>query len=161
MPVELVIAPEADLDVAAAYVWYEGRRAGLGEDFLSSVDACLGSSRRRPEMYPVVHEGYHRALVHGFPYAVFYKAYIAGDGHDLRRISYLSRPGQMAPAPPLTGCIRTHDHRASPGRPPVHVPVLSAREPTQVQGRNGRIPPCGKRRRFTKGRFAQPDYLLD
>jgi hypothetical protein len=48
MPVDLVIAPEAELDIAEAYVWYEGRRAGLGEEFLSSVDACLESIRRRP-----------------------------------------------------------------------------------------------------------------
>ncbi|MGD0497085.1 MAG: type II toxin-antitoxin system RelE/ParE family toxin [Bryobacteraceae bacterium] len=73
MPVELVIAPEAELDVAEAYVWYEGRRAGLGEEFLSSVDACLESIRRRPEMYPVVHEGYRRSLIRRFPYAVFYE----------------------------------------------------------------------------------------
>jgi hypothetical protein len=39
VPVELVIAPEAEMDIAEAYVWYEDRRAGLGEEFLSSVDA--------------------------------------------------------------------------------------------------------------------------
>ena len=72
MPVELVIAPEAELDIAEAYLWYEGRRAGLGEEFLSSVDACL-ESIRRPEMYPVVHEGYRRSLIRRFPYAVFYE----------------------------------------------------------------------------------------
>jgi hypothetical protein len=43
MPVELVIVPEAEADIADAYIWYEGRRAGLGEEFLSSVDACLES----------------------------------------------------------------------------------------------------------------------
>ena len=73
MPVELVIAPEAEWDVAEAYVWYEGRRAGLGEEFLSSVDACLQSIRRLPEMYPVVHEAYRRSLIRRFPYAVFYE----------------------------------------------------------------------------------------
>src|ERR1035437_1336320 len=73
MLVELVIAPEAELDIADAYVWYEGRRAGLGEEFLSSVDACLEGIRRRPEMYPVVHEGYRRSLIRRFPYAVFYE----------------------------------------------------------------------------------------
>jgi hypothetical protein len=66
MPVELAIAPEAELDIAEAYEWYEGRRAGLGEEFLSSVDACLESIRRRPEMYPVVHEGYRRSLIRAF-----------------------------------------------------------------------------------------------
>jgi hypothetical protein len=39
MPIELVVAPEAESDIAEAYAWYEGRRAGLGEEFLSSVDA--------------------------------------------------------------------------------------------------------------------------
>jgi plasmid stabilization system protein ParE len=72
MPVELVIAPDAELDIAEAYDWYEGRRAGLGEEFLSSVDACLESIRRWPEMYPVVHEGYRRSLIRRFPDAVFY-----------------------------------------------------------------------------------------
>ena len=73
MPVELVIAPEAGLDIAEAYLWYESRRAGLGEEFLSSVDACLESIRRQPEMYPLVHEGYRRSLIRRFPYAVFHE----------------------------------------------------------------------------------------
>ena len=74
MPVELVIAPEAELEIAEAYVWYEGRRVGLGEEFLSSVDACLESIRRRPSIYPVVHQGYRRSLIRRFPYAVFYES---------------------------------------------------------------------------------------
>ena len=41
MPAELIVAPEAEQDIAEAYEWYEGRRAGLGEEFMSSVDACL------------------------------------------------------------------------------------------------------------------------
>src|SRR5260370_34332451 len=73
MAVELVIAPEAEFDVAEGYLWYEGRRAGLGEVFLSSVEASLESIRRRPEMYPVVHQGYRRSLIRRFPYAVFYE----------------------------------------------------------------------------------------
>jgi plasmid stabilization system protein ParE len=73
MPVELVIAPEAELDIAEAYDWYEGRRAGLGEEFLSSVDACLESIRRQPRMHSVVHKDYRRSLIRRFPYAVFYE----------------------------------------------------------------------------------------
>jgi plasmid stabilization system protein ParE len=73
VPVDLVLAPEAELDISEAYIWYEVRRAGLGEEFLSSVDACLESIRRRPEMYPAVYEGYRRSLIRRFPYAVFYE----------------------------------------------------------------------------------------
>jgi plasmid stabilization system protein ParE len=69
----LLLAPEAEFDIAEAYAWYEGRRPGLGEEFLSSVEACLESTRRRPEMYPVVYESYRRSLTRRFPYAVFYE----------------------------------------------------------------------------------------
>ena|ERR1035441_3256699 len=71
MPVELVIAPEAELDIAEAYVWYEGRKAGLGEEFLTSVDACLESIRRRPEMLSFTKAAV--ALIRRFPNAVFYE----------------------------------------------------------------------------------------
>jgi plasmid stabilization system protein ParE len=73
MAAELVFAPGAEQDIAEAYVWYEDRRAGLGEEFLSSVDACMESIRRQPEMHPEVHEGYRRSLIRRLPYAVFYE----------------------------------------------------------------------------------------
>ena len=41
MGANLVVAPEAELDLTEAYIWYEARRVGLGEEFLGSVDACL------------------------------------------------------------------------------------------------------------------------
>ena len=71
MAAELVFAPEAELDIAEAYTWYEARRVGLGEDFLSSVDACMESIRRQPDMFPLIHEGYRRSMIRRFPYAVF------------------------------------------------------------------------------------------
>jgi hypothetical protein len=41
MAAELILAPEAELDLAEAYDWYELRRIGLGEEFLGCVDACI------------------------------------------------------------------------------------------------------------------------
>jgi plasmid stabilization system protein ParE len=73
MAAELILAPETELDLAEAYAWYEKRRVGLGEEFLSSVDACLEGIRRQPEMYALVHETYRRALIRRFPFAVFYE----------------------------------------------------------------------------------------
>jgi len=57
---ELVIAPEAEQDLADAYAWYEIRRPGLGEEFLSCVGACIEAIRRRPEIHPLVFEDYRR-----------------------------------------------------------------------------------------------------
>jgi len=77
MAAELIIAPEAEQDMAEAYGWYEGRRTGLGEELLSCVDARIEAIRRTPEMHAVVHENYRRGLVRRFPYAVFYE-YVGG-----------------------------------------------------------------------------------
>ena len=77
MAAELILAPEVEQDIAEAYAWYEARRAGLGEEFLSCVDACLATICRLPEMQAAVHEQYRRRFVRRFPYAVFYE-YAAG-----------------------------------------------------------------------------------
>ena len=73
MAVKLIVAPEAELDVSEAYAWYEMRRAGLGEDFVSSVEACINRICPQPLSYPVVHETYRRPLVRRFPYAIFFE----------------------------------------------------------------------------------------
>ena len=73
MAARLVVAREAAHDIEEAYNWYEGRRVGLGEDFLSAVDACIQAIGREPEMYAKTHEDYRRGLLRRFPYAVFYE----------------------------------------------------------------------------------------
>ena len=46
MAAELVVAPEAELDLTEAYLWYESRRMGLGEEFLNAVDASMERIQR-------------------------------------------------------------------------------------------------------------------
>ena len=72
MAAELVIAPEAEHDLANAYDWYETQRVGLGEEFLGSVDAAMQGIQRRPLLHAMVHEEFRRKLVRRFPYAIFY-----------------------------------------------------------------------------------------
>ena len=89
MAAKPLFIPEAERDVADAYDWYQARRAGLGEDFLSCVDACVQALCRSPEMYAVVHETYRRALVRRFPYAIFYEH--AGDVVTVYSVFHTSR----------------------------------------------------------------------
>ncbi len=89
MAAKLIMAPEAEQDVADAFGWYEGRRPGLGEEFLSCVDACIQAIRRAPEMHSVVHETYRRALVRRFPYAIFYEH--AGETVTIYSVFHTSR----------------------------------------------------------------------
>lgn len=73
MSTRLIVAPEAEQDIDAAYAWYEVRRRGLGAEFLDCVDACVQVLLRWPLSHEIVHENYRRALVRRFPYAVFYE----------------------------------------------------------------------------------------
>jgi plasmid stabilization system protein ParE len=89
MDAKLIFAPEVERDVDEAYAWYEGRRTGLGEEFLSCVEACLQRVCRSPELHAKVHEDYRRALVRRFPYAVYYE--IAEDVVTVYCIMHTSR----------------------------------------------------------------------
>jgi len=77
MAVEFIIAPEVEQDLAETYAWYEARRTGLGEEFLSCVDAGIAATCCMPEMYAAIHEQYRRRFVRRLPYAIFY-GYTAG-----------------------------------------------------------------------------------
>lgn len=70
---ELSLTEDAERDILEAFSWYEERRSGLGEDFLTCVDASLQGIRRMPEMHAVVYRSFRRALIRRFPYAVFYE----------------------------------------------------------------------------------------
>lgn len=65
MGVRLILAPEAEQDLSEAYDWYEDRRTGLGEEFLSCVEACSEAIRRASEIRPFVYECCRRALARG------------------------------------------------------------------------------------------------
>ena len=73
MTVELIVAPEVEQDLSKAYDWYQERREGLGEEFLTCVDACIQAICGNPEMHAIIYKEYRRALVRRFPYSVFYE----------------------------------------------------------------------------------------
>ena len=59
-------------DLGAGFDWYEQRRSGLGEEFLSAVQSTLRSIEQFPEMFVSIHRDVRRAIVSRFPFAVFY-----------------------------------------------------------------------------------------
>lgn len=48
---KLVITPEAILNVADAFEYYELSQTGLGEYFLESLEATYSSITKNPELY--------------------------------------------------------------------------------------------------------------
>ncbi len=70
---ELIVRPEAEKDLTEAYQWYEERLEGLGQGFLVCVDAAISLIKRNPKLFSVVHgDNIRRALIHRFPYGIFY-----------------------------------------------------------------------------------------
>ena len=73
MALAVVYRPKVGRDLAAGFGYYEEQSRGLGEQFLSAVDAAFDAIERYPEMFSRVHGEVRRALVTRFPYAVFYR----------------------------------------------------------------------------------------
>jgi len=73
MALPVVYRRKVGRDLAAAYGWYEEQRSGLGEEFLSAVEATFDAIERVPEMFGRVHGEVQRANVSRFPYGVFYR----------------------------------------------------------------------------------------
>ena len=53
MPNSYNLSKEAEDDLLEAYVWYEQRRAGLGEELLESLDKARQAIIQNPEIYRI------------------------------------------------------------------------------------------------------------
>jgi toxin ParE1/3/4 len=63
---------EARAEFLEAMLWYEAERTGLGARFDAQVDRVLSRIQAAPQQFPEIEPGFRRALVHGFPYGVFF-----------------------------------------------------------------------------------------
>ena len=73
MTLELRLRPEAELDLSDAARWYEEQKPGLGHQFLDEILAIFSKLAEAPLMYPILHRNTRRALIHRFPFGVYYR----------------------------------------------------------------------------------------
>lgn len=71
-PYTLLISDDAEEDLKDAVEWYRLANSGLEGKFTKAVESCLESIRRNPNQYPLVYKDVRRALLHKFPYGIFY-----------------------------------------------------------------------------------------
>ena len=70
---QIIVRPEAEVEVQRAFGWYQQQSEGLGLEFLRAVEACLSGVTRNPFAYTVAKvPNVRRALIRRFPYALFY-----------------------------------------------------------------------------------------
>ena len=72
MNYSLEFLPEAKLEMKEVFLWYEGRREGLGDEFTTEVEDALERLLRSPSSYGIVFHGMRRMAVKRFPYGVYY-----------------------------------------------------------------------------------------
>jgi plasmid stabilization system protein ParE len=68
----LFLTPEAEEEITEAFEWYGQRVAGLGTQFMASLESALASIAEAPLRYPCWRQRARRILLRRFPYAVFY-----------------------------------------------------------------------------------------
>jgi len=69
----VILDPEARDEFDEGYDYYEGRREGLGESFADAVQLTLNRIGGMPQLHRAVFGDVRRAVVHGFPYCVYYR----------------------------------------------------------------------------------------
>src|SRR5688500_8980506 len=73
MTAEIRLRLQAKQDLAEAAKWYNEQWPGLGEAFLNEARATFSTMAEMPSIYPVVHRSTRRAVMHRFPFSIFYR----------------------------------------------------------------------------------------
>jgi plasmid stabilization system protein ParE len=89
----VVLDPAAVAELREAAVFYDDCREGLGQEYLSNVEAAIDAIAHRPTLWRRLKGRFRRCLVHRFPYGVAYAVeddvvYVAAVMHLKRRPGY-------------------------------------------------------------------------
>jgi len=71
LPLRLTTAAERDMREARG--WYEKEAPPVAPRLREEIRATFQRIAERPRLYPIMHHNVRRAVVHRFPYAVFYR----------------------------------------------------------------------------------------
>lgn len=62
----------AEIEISEAYFYFEGKRQGLGDEFLDRLDEVLARISEAPELYALERNGIRRVKLRQFPYVLGY-----------------------------------------------------------------------------------------
>lgn len=97
---ELTLTAEAIADLRATRAYYDAQEPGLSRRFLGELDSVFGRLQAFPRSATPV-AGYanvRRALVRGFPFAIFYRQ--TPDRIDILRVLHTARRDAVLPPIP-------------------------------------------------------------
>lgn len=70
----IVIHADAQKEIDETFAYYEGKRDGLGYDFVEEIERCTNQIQRSPKLaIKVTDTDYRRSITKRFPYLIFYR----------------------------------------------------------------------------------------
>lgn len=72
MSYKIFLTPSSKSDLLEAKEWYSKQRNGLGDEFITAIEAELEFISRNPHSYSLIDKNIRRALPNKFPYSIFY-----------------------------------------------------------------------------------------
>jgi hypothetical protein len=89
MGYSLIVTESAKEESIKAFLWYESRKEGLGEEFFKELNDLYDYIEENPGLFPVKRKRiYHEAVVKRFPFVVVY----AVNGSMIRVLSVFKTP---------------------------------------------------------------------
>ena len=71
----VIVTTPAELEGYSAYDFYEGKRPGLGEEFMKEVERGLALLAENPYLGGPIGHGERHFVLHRFPYTLVYRIY--------------------------------------------------------------------------------------
>ena len=68
----LEVKDEANLEIIEAYLYYEEKRTGLGEEFLEHLNGYFERIIENPEHFPQKRKPYREVFIKRFPFLIIY-----------------------------------------------------------------------------------------
>jgi plasmid stabilization system protein ParE len=72
MTYPLIVAPEAEAELADARDWYDERRSGLGGELIECVNESFERIQQNPLAFATTYRDVRQTLIRRFPYVICY-----------------------------------------------------------------------------------------
>ncbi|MEE9309591.1 MAG: hypothetical protein V3U64_01080 [Cocleimonas sp.] len=71
---EITFHPDVVNEIKSSYLWYQEQAEGLGEDYLSELEAAYQAISELPQTWPKFGNGFRRFILSKFPFSVIYRS---------------------------------------------------------------------------------------
>ncbi len=90
---QLVFHPHVSKEIKVSYSWYQGKAAGLGDDFINELESAYETIKEYPLGWPFLKQDFRRFVLPKFPFSVIYKInsdtiYVVAVMHNSRKPDY-------------------------------------------------------------------------